>query len=139
MDANYCRGPSALDDDDEDDEEEDDDDSWPTESAPDPPDECPPPIPPRFDRAVPHQGDTEEDPNLTWKRNNLDISMNGEPTILPGDPTKERIQSNKRKFVTSNLKFNFDLFKCFITRHWILLSVALVRHSMIFWPMWHTF
>lgn len=96
VDANYCRGPSALDDDDEDDEEEDDDDSWPTESAPDPPDECPPPIPPRFDRAVPHQGDTEEDPNLTWKRNNLDISMNGEPTILPGDPTKERIQSNKR-------------------------------------------
>lgn len=77
--------------DDIDDDEDDDEDSWPADPAP-----VAPAVPPRLDRAMPHLGDTEEDPNLTWKRNNSDIPTNGEPTILPGDPTKETMHNIKR-------------------------------------------
>lgn len=73
-------------------DDEDGDGSWPTSPAP----SVPPPVPPRLDRAVPHLGDTEEDSSVTWKRNNADVRMNGEPTILPGDPTKETIQKTRK-------------------------------------------
>ena len=52
-------------------------------------DSPPPPLPPRLGRNVPYLGDGLDDSERVWNKNNDEMSMGGEPTILPGNPEKE--------------------------------------------------